>query len=154
MKTTRLTWPMILGIIGSICSVVVGFVIAFFATGGRVSGIQNVEFGNMWLLTTVMAILGPLLGLVGASIVKFAPRSGGVLMLFAVLEYIVVCMLIGSQFTPALVFGGIGYLFLTVSGMMALIYPNIHFEDTYLYNKDYAKDNWTPHHSKSKRTAE
>ena len=154
MKTTRLTWPMILGIFGSICSVVVGFVIAFFATGGRVAGIQNIEFGNMWLLTTVMAILGPLLGLVGASIVKFAPRTGGVLMLFSVIEYIVVCMLIGRQFTPALVFGGIGYLFLTVSGMMALIYPTIHFEDTYVYNKDFAKDHWAPHHSKNKQTVE
>lgn len=154
MKTARLTWPMILGIIGSICSVVVGFVIAFFATGGRLAGIQNVELGNMWLLTTVMAILGPLLGLVGASIVKLVPRTGGVLMLFSVVEYIVVCMLIGRQFAPALVFGGIGYLFLLVSGMMGLIYPTIHFEDTYVYNKDYAKEKWTPHHPKHKQPAE
>ena len=154
MKITRLTWPMILGIIGSICSVVVGFVIAFFATGGRVAGIQNVEFGNMWLLITVMAILGPLLGLVGASIVKFAPRTGGTLMIFSVLEYIVVCMLIGREVAPALVFGGIGYLFLSVSGVMGLVYPTIHFEDMYTYNKDFAKDNWTPRHAKNKRTAE
>lgn len=154
MKTTRLTWPMILGIIGSICSVVVGFVIAFFATGGKVASIQNIEFGNMWLLTTVMAIFGPLLGLVGASIVKFAPRTGGILMLFSVVEYVVVCILIGRQFVPALVFGGIGYLFLTVSGMMALIYPTIHFDDTYIYNKDFAKDKWTPNHAKNKQTAE
>ena len=154
MKHTRLTWPMILGIIGSICSVVVGFVIAFFATGGKVAGVQNVEFGNMWLLTTVMAILGPLLGLVGASIVKFAPRAGGTLMIFSELEYIVVCMLIGRQVAPALVFGGIGYLFLSVSALMALIYPTINFENYYTYDKDFAKDNWTPHHSKNKRTAE
>jgi hypothetical protein len=154
MKTVKLTWPMILGIIGSICSVVVGFVIAYFATGGRISGLKDLEFGNMWLLTTVMAILGPLLGLVGASIVKFAPRTGGVLMIFSVLEYIVVCMLIGRQATPALVFGGIGYLFLSVSAVMSLIYPTIHWEETYTYNKDYAKDNWTPHHVKNKRTAE
>lgn len=154
MKTNKLTWPMILGIIGSICSVVVGFVIAYFATGGKINGIQDIEFGNMWLLTTIMAILGPLLGLVGASIVKFVPRTGGVLMIFSVLEYIVVCMLIGSQATPALVFGGIGYLYLTVSGLMALIYPTIHWNEVNTYNKDFAKDDWAPHHAKSKRTAE
>ena len=154
MKTIKLTWPMILGIIGSMCSVVVGFTIAYFATGGRLSGVEAIDFGNMWLLTTIMAIFGPLLGLVGASIVKFAPRTGGVLMILSVVEYIVVCMLVGSRFIPALVFGGIGYLFLAVSGLMALIYPTIHFEETYRYTKEQTKDNWAPHHAKDKRTAE
>ena len=155
MNTNRFTWPMILGIIGAVLSVVVGFTIAFFATGGRLVGVENPSFGDQWLLISIMAIAGPLIGLVGASIVYFFPRVGGTLMLLAVVEYFVVGILIGRMSAvPYLVFGGIGISFLFISGMMSLLYPMMNVEKTYLYNKDYYKDNWNPHQHKNRQTTE
>ena len=120
MKSYKLKWPMILGIIGAIYSVIVGFIIGFLAT--------------MWLLVTVMAIAGPVIGLVGASIVRNNPKVGGVLMLFAVVEYFVICVLIGRPTTiPYLLVGGIGILFMFISGIMSLVYPMLDDETKYTY---------------------
>lgn len=155
MKTNRFTWPMILGIIGAILSVIVGFIIAFFGTGGKLPGIYNPSFGNQWLLISIMAIVGPLIGLVGASIVCFFPRVGGGLMLLSVVEYFVVSFLIGlMSAVPFLIFGGIGTTFLLISGMMGLLYPMMNIEKTFLYHNDHYKDNWHPHQPKNKQTAE
>lgn len=134
MKTYKLKWPMILGIIGSIYAVIVGFIIGFLATGGVVPGFGSVSFGRMWLLITIMAIAGPVIGLVGASITRNAPKVAGVLLLFAVVEYFVVGVLIGRQSTiPYLLIGGIGTLFMFISAMMALVYPMLPEDNKYTY---------------------
>lgn len=134
MKSYKLKWPMILGIIGAIYSVIVGFIIGFLATGGKVPGFPTADFGRMWLLVTVMAIAGPVIGLVGASIVRSNPKVGGVLMLFAVVEYFVICVLIGRPTTvPYLLVGGIGILFMFISGIMSLVYPMLDDETKYTY---------------------
>lgn len=134
MKSYKLRWPMILGIIGSIYSVIIGFIIAFLATGGKVPGFEIVDFGRMWLLIAIMAIAGPVIGLIGSSIVLQNSKVAGVLMLFAVAEYFVVGVLIGKvNAVPYLLLGGIGTLFILISGMMALIYPHLDNEERHHY---------------------
>lgn len=136
MESYKLKWPMILGIIGSIYSVVVGFIIAFLATGGVIPGFERIDFGRMWLLISIMAIAGPVFGLIGASLVYHNHKVAGVLMLFAVIEYFVVGALIGrSNSIPYLLVGGIGTLFVLISGMMSLVYPQLDNEDRVHYFK-------------------
>ena len=136
MKSYKLKWPMTLGIIGSIYSVVVGFIIAFLATGGVIPGFEPVDFGRMRLLISIMAIAGPVFGLIGASLVYNNHKVAGVLMLFAVIEYFVVGALIGrSNSIPYLLIGGIGTLFVLISGMMTLVYPQLNNEDRPQYFK-------------------
>ena len=134
MKSYKLKWPMTLGIIGAIYSVIVGFIIGYLATGGKVPGFPTADFGRMWLLVTVMAIVGPVIGLVGASIVRNNPKVGGVLLLFSVVEYFVVCVLLGRPTTiPYLLMGSIGVLFMFISGIMALVYPMVDEDGRYIY---------------------
>lgn len=136
MKSYKLKWPMILGIIGSIYSVVVGFLIAFLATGGIIPGYERVDFGKMWLLISIMAIVGPVFGLIGASLVYHNHKVAGVLMLFAVVEYFVVGALISkTNSIPYLLIGGIGTLFMLISGLMTLVYPQLNNEDKPHYFK-------------------
>ncbi len=134
MKSYKLRWPMILGIIGSIYSVVVGFLIAFLATGGRLLGNEVMDFGRMWLLITIMAIVGPVIGLIGASVTYQNSKVAGVLMLFSVAIYFVVAVLIGrTSSVPYLLLGGIGTLFTLISGVMTLVYPMIDDEEHHAY---------------------
>lgn len=147
MKQNKLIWPMILGIIGSIWWIVVGYGISYFATGGTL-GAWSFDFGAAWLWVTIIAMVSAIISIVGASITLQSPKVGGVMMLVSVLGYIVVSIIIGQRAAvPFLLFGSIGVTFLFISGVMCLIDPMMSkWNDPATYSETYFTHHPRHHH--------
>ena len=127
MKRNRFVLPTVFASIGAICNIVVSYLIAYFATGGTLfNGSVAFDFDNMWLAVTIMAMIAPVLSLIGALIIAYAPKTAGVLLIISALEYVVIWLLTPDMdATPYLVMGSIGAVILIITGIYCIAAPYI-----------------------------
>lgn len=125
MKRNRFALPTVFASIGALLNIVISYMIAYFATGGTFfNGALAFDFDDMWLAVTIMAMVAPVLSLIGALIVGYAPKTAGALLIIAALEYIVVWLLTPDMDAiPYLVFGSVGAVILMVTGVYCIAAP-------------------------------
>ncbi len=127
MKRNRFALPTVFASIGALVNIVISYMIAYFATGGTFfNGSMAFDFDNMWLVVTIMAMVAPVLSLIGALIVGYAPKTAGALLIIAALEYVVVWLLTPDMdAVPYLVLGSIGAVILMVTGIYCIAAPHM-----------------------------
>ncbi len=125
MRKNRLTLPTVFASIGALLNIVISYIIAYFATGGTFfAGEIAFDFGNMWLAAVVMAMVAPILSLIGALILANAPRTAGVFLIISALEYLVVGLLVKeTSAVPYLLLGSVGTVILFVTGVYSFATP-------------------------------
>ncbi|MBQ8293093.1 MAG: hypothetical protein IJX78_04700 [Bacilli bacterium] len=141
MRKNRLALPTVFASIGALFNIVISYMIAYFATGGTFfNGALEFDFGNMWLVVTIMAMVAPILSLIGALILSSAPRTAGFLLIVSALEYVVVGLMAEMEAVPYLLFFSIGAVILLVTG----IYCTAAHYVTEQYHIDYSKTKAAP----------
>ena len=86
MRKNRLALPTVFASIGALCNIAISYMIAYFATGGTFfGGSVAFDFDDMWLAVTIMAMIAPVLSLIGALILTSAPKTAGVLLILSAL---------------------------------------------------------------------
>ncbi len=136
MRKNRLTLPTVFASIGALLNIAISYMIAYFATGGTFfGGALAFDFENMWLAVVIMAMIAPILSLIGALVLVTAPRAAGVLLIISALEYLVVGLLAPDMSAiPYLLLGSAGAVILFVTGVYAIAAPYmkemIHIEYT------------------------
>lgn len=127
MKRNRFVLPTVFASIGALLNIVISYMIAYFATGGTFfNGAMSFDFDDMWLAVTIMAMVAPVLSLIGALIIGYAPKTAGVLLIISALEYVVVWLLTPDMnATPYLLLGSIGAVILLVTGIYCVAAPYV-----------------------------
>lgn len=125
MRKNRLTLPTVFASIGALLNIAISYMIAYFATGGTFfGGTMAFDFGNMWLAVTIMAMIAPILSLIGALILNNAPKTAGVFLILSALEYLVVGLLTPDMTAiPYLLLGSVGAVILLVTGIYSVAVP-------------------------------
>ena len=125
MRKNRFTLPIVFASIGAIVNISVFYMIAYFATGGTLfNGTIAFDFDDMWLIVTIMAMVAPVLSLIGALILSNAPKTSGVLQIVSALEYLVVWLLIPDMNAiPYLIVGSVGAVILLITGIYCIAAP-------------------------------
>ncbi len=125
MRKNRFTLPTVFASIGALINIVVSYMIGYFATGGTLfNGSMAFDFDDMWLAVTIMAMVAPVLSLIGALILNHAPKTSGVLLIISALEYVVVWLLTPDMnAVPYLLVGSVGAVILLVTGVYCVAAP-------------------------------
>ncbi len=138
MRKNRFALPTVFASIGALVNIVVSYIIAYFATGGTFfNGSMAFDFDNMWLAVTIMAMVAPVLSLIGALILNHAPKTAGVLLIISALEYVVVWLLTPDMnAVPYLLVGSIGAVILLVTGVYSVAAPYVNEPVRIEYTKE------------------
>lgn len=125
MRKNRLALPTVFASIGALCNIAISYMIAYFATGGTFfGGTLAFDFDDMWLVVTIMAMIAPILSLIGALILTSAPKTAGVFLILSALEYLVVGLLTPDMgAVPYLLLGSVGAVILMVTGVYCIAVP-------------------------------
>jgi hypothetical protein len=144
MRKNRFTLPIVFASIGALINIVVSYFIAYFATGGAfMNGSFTFDFGDMWLAITIMAMVAPILSLIGSLILSSAPKASGVMFIISALEYLIVSILIPDMSAiPYLLVCSIGAVILLVTGVYCIAVP---------YVKDATRIEYKHHHVEEKQ---
>ena len=127
MKRNKFALSTVYASIGAIINIVVSYLIAYFATGGSFfNGTLKFNYGDMWLLVTIMAMVSPILSLLGSLILPSAPKVAGVLLIISALEYVVVALMSEMEVIPYLLLFSVGAVILLVTGIYCISTNNIH----------------------------
>ena len=127
MKRNRFALPTVFASIGAILNIVISYMIAYFATGGTFfNGKIAFDFDNMWLAVTIMAMVAPVLSLIGALIIGYYHKTAGVLFIISALEYVVVVLLTPDMNAMSyLLLGSVGAVILLVTGIYCIAAPYV-----------------------------
>ncbi len=112
--------------IGALLNIVASFALAYFASGGKLMGIERSFDLGVWnVIVTVMAVIGAMFGIIGVIIIPRAIRTAGLFMLVSSIEYIIVSVVVAqTDLVPYLLIGGIGALIILVCSFIALMTPD------------------------------
>lgn len=127
MRKNRLALPTVFASIGALCNIAISYMIAYFATGGTFfGGSVAFDFDDMWLAVTIMAMVAPVLSLIGALILTSAPKTAGVFLILSALEYLIVGLLTPDMAAVSyLLLGSVGAVILMVTGVYCIAVPYI-----------------------------
>ncbi len=141
MRKNRLALPTVFASIGALCNIAISYMIAYFATGGTFfGGTLAFDFDNMWLAVTIMAMIAPILSLIGALVLTSAPKTAGVFLILSALEYLVVGLLTPDiTAVPYLLLGSIGAVIIMVTGIYCLTIPYMKEPVRIEYTKERAR---------------
>lgn len=147
MRKNRLALPTVFASIGALCNIAISYMIAYFATGGTFfGGTLAFDFDNMWLAVTIMAMIAPILSLIGALVLTSAPKTAGVFLILSALEYLVVGLLTPDiTAVPYLLLGSIGAVIIMVTGIYCLTIPYMKEPVRIEYTKERARSHEEGH---------